>query len=139
MRLINLGIGIWLLFQLSIVRGSCAMLRKIGLKICFQNSIDDHPLCLLHLRCPQSPSSQRLGSISNPQAGHVQRESVSLVDDWGRDVYLDVVVRLQGVWVWMPCSSLKGLGNVASNCGPRRSCGLELWKSVDSERNFCWI
>ncbi|XP_022147802.1 histone-lysine N-methyltransferase SUVR3 isoform X2 [Momordica charantia] len=96
------------------------------LPIPFHSSIDNHPYAFF-LYAPaaivpnlHSDRRQPWGSISDPGPDHLQTESASLVLASGCHCENCADSEFE-----CPCSSLDGLEDVASECGPRCSCGLE--------------
>ncbi|XP_022983826.1 histone-lysine N-methyltransferase SUVR3 isoform X2 [Cucurbita maxima] len=76
------------------------------------------------------------GSISDSQSSHVGSESMSLVDDLGGDVSGCDCENCGEYEFQCPCSSLDGLEDVATECGPRCSCGLECENRL-TQRGIC--
>ncbi|CAK9322739.1 unnamed protein product [Citrullus colocynthis] len=96
----------------------------------FHNPIDDRPYAFfLYTPTAIIPNChfkrQYWGSISNTQSGHIESESMNLVDDWVGGVFGCDCENCGEFESQCPCSSVDGLEDVASECGPRCSCGLE--------------
>ncbi|XP_008443306.2 histone-lysine N-methyltransferase SUVR3 isoform X2 [Cucumis melo] len=65
------------------------------------------------------------GSISDSQSGHDESDSINLVDNWVDGVFGCDCENCGEFDLLCPCLSFDGLEDVASECGPRCSCGLE--------------